>query len=330
MRYYGVQNEVKSYLNRLQSEDGIEVSLSTVKTLNDRVEALKKSGVWSQYGLGFNDGDADRYFQRATVRDAIGRFEVCLFVRGMKTLGLWQNMVSWPMRSYQNAGTGSTAYSLGGLGTFDGTLVNSPPWSVDGIVTSDGGGIPYKGSPANYIETNITLTNYSTRSMFAVGREIVATTENSTSLIMVAGYERARYMIYGDFFSGMSLSLSFRNESASVGYLQTNVNDRLKVLGVANFGTSFHSTAAIFNARSLSRYEDGVLAGSDGPRGAWSDAISDPGVLRFGYRTESGAACTDDQVITFVCDMRVALTPQQSAILHPLYKLTLGSSLALP
>jgi hypothetical protein len=133
VRYYGVQNEVKSYLNRLQSEDGIEVSLGTVKTLNDRVEALKKSGVWSQYGLGFNDGDADRYFQRATVRDAIGRFEVCLFVRGMKTLGLWQNMVSWPMRSYQNVGTGSTVYSLGGLGTFNGSMINSPTWGNNGI-----------------------------------------------------------------------------------------------------------------------------------------------------------------------------------------------------
>ena len=133
MRYYGVQNEVKSYLNRLQSEEGIEVSLGTVKTLNDRVEALKKSGVWSQYGLGFNDGDADRYFQRATVRDAIGRFEVCLFVRGMKTLGLWQNMVSWPMRSYQNAGTGSTVYSLGGLGVYDGSMVNSPTWGANGV-----------------------------------------------------------------------------------------------------------------------------------------------------------------------------------------------------
>jgi hypothetical protein len=133
VRYYGVQNEVKSYLNRLQSEEGIEVSLGTVKTLNDRVEDLKKSGVWSQYGLGFNDGDADRYFQRASVNDPIGRFEVCLFVRGMKTLGLWQNMVSWPMRSYQNAGTGSTVYSLGGLSNNTMSLVNSPTWALSGI-----------------------------------------------------------------------------------------------------------------------------------------------------------------------------------------------------
>jgi len=55
------------------------------------------------------------------------------FVKGVKDLGLWDSMVSWPLRSSQNAGTGTTAYSLGGLGTFNGTLVNSPTWGTDGI-----------------------------------------------------------------------------------------------------------------------------------------------------------------------------------------------------
>lgn len=133
MRYYGVQNEVKSYLNRLQSEDGVEPSPSTIKTLNDRVESLKRSGVWSQYSLGFNDTDADNYFRRAAVRDVLGRSEICWFVRGMKALGLWQNAVCWPLRSYQNVGTGSTVFSLGGLGIFNGTALNSPTWGTDGI-----------------------------------------------------------------------------------------------------------------------------------------------------------------------------------------------------
>lgn len=133
MRYYGTQNEVKAYLNRLQSETTIQVNPFIVKTLNDRVESLKKSGVWSQYGLGFNDIDADSYFQRASVNDVLGRSEVCWFVRGMKSLGLWQNMVSWPLRNYQNAGTGSTVYSLGGLGVFNATSFNSPSWGSEGI-----------------------------------------------------------------------------------------------------------------------------------------------------------------------------------------------------
>jgi hypothetical protein len=42
-------------------------------------------------------------------------------------------MVCWPLRSSQNAGTGSTAYSLGGLGTYNGTLINGPTWGEDGL-----------------------------------------------------------------------------------------------------------------------------------------------------------------------------------------------------
>jgi hypothetical protein len=172
MRYYGTQNEVKAYLNRLQSETTIQVTPSIVKTLNDRVESLKKSGVWSQYSLGFNDVDADSYFQRASVNDVIGRSEVCWFVRGIKSLGLWQNMVSWPLRSYQNAGTGSTVYSLGGLGTFNGTLNNDIQWDRTGLVTYNGGNGSVSGTfrsisssnfPIIYFAVNIrNATNYIT------------------------------------------------------------------------------------------------------------------------------------------------------------------------
>ena len=42
-------------------------------------------------------------------------------------------MVCWPLRSTQNAGIGDTVYSLGGLGTFNGTRVNGPTWGVDGV-----------------------------------------------------------------------------------------------------------------------------------------------------------------------------------------------------
>jgi hypothetical protein len=45
------------------------------------------------------------------------------------------------MRGIHNAGTGSTVYSLGGLGTFNGTLVNSPTWGTNGITNSATGRI---------------------------------------------------------------------------------------------------------------------------------------------------------------------------------------------
>jgi hypothetical protein len=76
------------------------------------------------------DSDARAFCQVSGAQD---RAAINFFVKGIKNLGLYDDMVCWPLRSAQNAGTGSTAYSLGGLGTYDGTLVNGPTWGVDGI-----------------------------------------------------------------------------------------------------------------------------------------------------------------------------------------------------
>jgi hypothetical protein len=134
MKYYGIQNEVKAYINRLQDENGIFVSMNDIKTINDRVESLKRSGVWSRFSLGFNDVDGDAYLTRAGVANPLGRCEVLWFTRGMKALDLWRSMVCWPMRSYQNKGTGSTVYSLGGVSSgLNGTFNNLPTWGVNGI-----------------------------------------------------------------------------------------------------------------------------------------------------------------------------------------------------
>lgn len=77
---------------------------------------------------------ADRVYDGAGVAPAmLGRAQVAAFVQNSVVIQLWPNMVCWPLRSSQNAGTGSTAYSLGGLGTYNGTLVNGPTWGADGM-----------------------------------------------------------------------------------------------------------------------------------------------------------------------------------------------------
>lgn len=82
------------------------------------------------------DADAAAYFDRAGVTDATAKAQINAFVKGVKALGLYNSMVCWLLRSTQNSGT-NTAYSLGGLGTFNGTLTNGPTWGTDGI-TFDG------------------------------------------------------------------------------------------------------------------------------------------------------------------------------------------------
>jgi hypothetical protein len=83
--------------------------------------------------FGGFDADAAAYFITAGVTDATAKQQISDFVVGIKALGFYNNMVCWPLRSAQNAGTGTTAYSLGGLGTYNGTLTNGPTWTADGV-----------------------------------------------------------------------------------------------------------------------------------------------------------------------------------------------------
>lgn len=77
--------------------------------------------------------DVQGYLNTCNITATTPRQQIRDFAAGVNALGLWNNMVCWPLRSSQNAGFGSTAYSLGGLGAFDGTLVNAPGWTADGI-----------------------------------------------------------------------------------------------------------------------------------------------------------------------------------------------------
>jgi hypothetical protein len=92
------------------------------------------------------DPDAAAFCARSGASD---RAALSAFVRGVKDLGLWESMVCWPLRSTQNAGTGTTAYSLGGLGTFNGTLVNGPTWGVNGAT--------FINASSQYITTNSSI-----------------------------------------------------------------------------------------------------------------------------------------------------------------------------
>ena len=80
------------------------------------------------------DADATAFAAASGATDVAA---LSAFVKGVKELGLWNSMVCWPLRSSQNYGSGTTAFSLGGLGTYNGTLTNGPSWGADGV-TFDG------------------------------------------------------------------------------------------------------------------------------------------------------------------------------------------------
>ena len=76
------------------------------------------------------DSDVSAFSTESGATDLTGLNNL---VKYLKAESLYDNFVIYPMKSAQNAGSGDTVYSLGGLTTNDMTLVNGPSWSVGGI-----------------------------------------------------------------------------------------------------------------------------------------------------------------------------------------------------
>jgi len=70
-------------------------------------------------------------FQKASGATQVG--PILALVDYLKAESLWDYARFYPMKSAQNAGSGSTVYGLGGLTSNNMTLVNSPTWGSDGV-----------------------------------------------------------------------------------------------------------------------------------------------------------------------------------------------------
>ena len=55
------------------------------------------------------------------------------FIKGLKQFNLLQNIIVYPLRSQYNLGTGANVLSFGGIGKFDGLMINGPSWGLSGI-----------------------------------------------------------------------------------------------------------------------------------------------------------------------------------------------------
>jgi hypothetical protein len=76
------------------------------------------------------DSDVQAFATESGATDLTGLNNLAVYLKGE---GLYSNFVIYPMKSAQNAGSGSTVYGLGGLTTVDLTIVASAPWTSAGI-----------------------------------------------------------------------------------------------------------------------------------------------------------------------------------------------------
>jgi len=242
------------------------------------------------------DPDARAFISTAGITDRVAKGQINAFVVGVKSLGLYNNMVFWPLRSSQNAGTGTTAYSLGGLGTFNGTLTNGPTWGVDGIV--------FDGS--NDVITTSLTTQFTDFTAMATARINV-------------GSGNASRIIDKNFSTGFWLGKAFVNNQAGGGVRE----------GSTPFGRYVSCTEGVYNSLFSTRggtthsiYKNGsstVATGTVVSTALSSDAVSFGGSSNFLFGT-----------ISFTLISNQSFSGSTVDSVYSLYRNTLGAGLGLP
>ena len=257
-------------------------------------------------GLGISgyDADAAAYFDRAGVTDTTAKVQINAFVKGVKDLGLYNNMVSWPLRSAQNAGTGTTAYSLGGAGIFDGTLTNGPTWGADGVIF-DG--------VNDYILGSSSISTNNTATIFYCGIHAIMTGGQKAvniNRIEIGKAETASFGIEATFLL---------SPFPTVGRVST----------ISGFGSGIRYTATgVYNpsATTMTRFYNGASKETNGSAtyGAFSaDAIY------IGARNNS-VNSPFNGTISIAAYFNSVLSDANVLAVHNLYKATLGDGLGLP
>jgi len=265
------------------------------------------------------DADATAFAAASGATDVAA---LSAFVKGVKELGLWNSMVCWPLRSSQNAGTGSTAYSLGGLGTLNGTLTNGPTWSADGV-KRDASGDRYINIPS------LSVTAYGKFSI--VGCLSLETVANSVQLqLLTVQYDTepnlatGRLAIYTETSGTRNLVLSASNSVAQEINRQqtgttTNIADNAFYFFCGSIGA--HPTMS----RTLTQNGTSVGINGGSMASAWDALGTNSAILR-AQNAATGYAAT----CPFACFFSIATTAAQHASIYILYRDTLGTGLGLP
>jgi hypothetical protein len=240
------------------------------------------------------DPDALAYVQASGATDIDN---INTFVVGIKALGLWNSMVCWPLRSTQNAGTGSTAYSLGGLGTYNGTLVNGPTWGADGVVAATNN---------SYIQTAISITLSTIGEFSVVGVGNIPSGSN-------------RRLIGSNGFTTI-LSTTASNNYGYV--LFDNINFNIPITN--NFNNTITHWANVTKNSNLT-FEGRINAGLTKTTTFTSIRSSPDNLAFFGSSGSSQGG-----VYPFFAYANIKISPQQDFSFYNLYKLTLGQGLGLP
>jgi len=235
------------------------------------------------------------------------------FVISIKKMGLWANMVCWPLRANQNAGSANTIYSLGGLQTSN-AIKTGGSWGPDGIFFS--GSTEYMLSDLTNTPKDITLfvvakgngTTYSSfpyiggvyhPSFYYTSSLALGNATAGNGLLMGVG-QPSTYSTTSTISNGLSSSSSF----------------------VALCGS--YKRNSVFNVRNLSASTIGVQSSYP------TDESTTITKMVLNGRWNNGSI---EQANPMTSSFFAIITPNCDSIIsnfHSLYKTTLGQDLGLP
>jgi hypothetical protein len=231
------------------------------------------------------------------------------FVTGVKALGLWNSMVCWPLRSTQNAGTGTTAFSLGGLGTFNGTLVNGPTWGVDGIL--------FDAASNTHITTTLDVQNLRKFTAMAATEQRAQVGASNGIIAAWGATLPASYFIMRKTATNV-LNGFVRNTGSNRQASGSPASPDWRVYG---FGTQ--GLAAVMTM-------SGALFTTGGTFNFTPDETASS-ILTIGIQTAPTNAAPYDGTIAWAFFYKdEEMTTAQQLSLYNLYKSTLGAGLGLP
>ena len=241
--------------------------------------------------------DVQSYLNVCNITSATPRKQIRDFSAGVNDLGLWTSMVCWPLRSSQNYGSGTTAFSLGGLATFNGTLVNGPTWETYGIQFT-------AGPPSQAVTIGSLFNDTNHRFLFGCGRATVSSEGNGA----IASWQNS---------PGIGIFPSANKTAVFGGDITKD-----------NFGTLAVSQRVFvgFSASSTSMTSFRDVATTDTTAGTLT---SQSGSLVLGRYADGNAELTGDISIV-IAGKGQALNLAQYQQLYTLYKDTLGTGLGLP
>jgi len=227
------------------------------------------------------------------------------FVQGVKALGLWDDMVCWPLRSTQNAGTGTTAYSLGGRGTYNGTLINSPTWGANGLTNSATGGVR---AAVPFATTHSGLVVYK---------------QSSTSGLQTP-------LMFGDATLGNANErrTNFRTDTNWFGWNGTTFINH--AFGPSSLDAFRMAGYGIVSASTLLGYNNGVTTTVNSSTADISGGTPAANVGLMAAISTSSNVQNMVGVMAFGAAFDVQLSSGQHSDFYNLYKSTLGIGLSLP